>query len=725
VKTAVFEQGNNQILIGGDDSFGVRDARTGRFATHRSFKDYSPRIGMVRFSGDGTRTLTGDLFSGLGEGASFNALKLWDTKSGELIRPLRAPVPYQVEAAGFVPGDLRVVAQVTVRKAPNSHFIPKLMVWDAQSGEMLRENALGFNSYTPIAFSPDGKFIAGGSVEDALVISAEELSVTLKLKGHSDSVQAVAFSADGTHLISGSYDRTVKVWEIATGRLVRTLEGHVDRVIAIAVAPAGTVAASASGDTSIRLWNWHTGKLIATLFTVSNGEWLCITPEGFFGASSTQAESLLSVVRGVSTTGVDQVWQSLYNPDLVREALAGDQSGEMREAAKVINLEKVLDSGPPPMVTITSLADGNQSVGDLVSVTTRIVDRGQGVGRIEWRVNSVTAAVVSKALGTGPAYTVTQQLALDPGDNIIEVVAYNASNLLGSLPARIAIKFTGHADMAKPKLHILAIGINAYIDKGWAPPGSDLLAFQPLGLAVKDATAFGEAMKGAAAGLYTEVRVTLALDKQATRDNLERAISNLASEIHPRDSFILFAAGHGTSENGRFYLIPQDYQSGPGHLAQRAVGQDRLQDWLANRIKARRALILLDTCESGALIAGHGRSRADAPASEAAVGRLHEATGRPVLTAAAAGQSAHEGLIGQTGERHGVFTWAVLDALRNGDSDSNGTIELSELVRHVQGVVPKVAAGVVRAATTEPVLGKQAARFGSRGEDFALARRLQ
>ena len=202
-----------------------------------------------------------------------------------------------------------------------------------------------------------------------------------------------------------------------------------------------------------------------------------------------------------------------------------------------------------------------------------------------------------------------------------------------------------------------------------------------------------------------------------------KIVDGLAAEIHPRDTFILFAAGHGTSENGRFYLIPQDYQSGPGNLARHAIGQDHLQDWLANRIKAKRAIILLDTCESGALVGGYARSRADTPASEAAVGRLHEATGRPVLTAAAAGQFAHEGVIGDTGERHGVFTWAVLDALRKGDSNGNGLIELSELVRHVQSVVPKIAAGTVRAAASEPELGKQAARFGSRGGDFILAQR--
>ena len=70
--------------------------------------------------------------------------------------------------------------------------------------------------------------------------------------------------------------------------------------------------------------------------------------------------------------------------------------------------------------------------------------------------------------------------------------------------------------------------------------------------------------------------------------------------MHPRDTFILFAAAHGKSEAGRYYLIPQDYDGGPDPeaLAKRAIDQSMLQDWLANRIKARKALILLDTCES-------------------------------------------------------------------------------------------------------------------------------
>jgi hypothetical protein len=569
------------------------------------------------------------------------------------------------------------------------------------------------------AFADDGRTVVTGSssglVQRWHVPSGKLLA---SLVGHSQYVSRIAISPDG-RLIASASGGVVIVWDAATGRAIHTLTAHLDSVTSLAFSPDGRRMASSGNDASVKIWDVGSGTLFASLFGSSADEWLALTPEGFFNGRTGTAK-LLSVVRGLDVFGIDQLYQSLYNSDLVGAKLAGDPAGEVKAAEQVINLEKVLDSGPAPSIEIASPAGGSRSATDLVEVTARIEDRGTGVGRIEWRVNGITAAVAAKPPGRGPAHTVTRQLALDPGDNIIEVVSYNGSNLLASRPARTTDKFTGPADKMRPKVHILSIGINAYVDK----------AFGPLGLAVKDATAFGDSMKNAAAGLYAEVHVTLALNEDATRDNLHKLVDKVATQMDPRDTFILFAAGHGYSANGRFYLIPQDYQGGikPEALAARAIGQDHLQDWLANRIRARRAVILLDTCESGALVAGHLRSRTDTPAAEAGVGRLHEATGRPILTAAAVGQFAYEGLIGKTGQRHGVFTWAVLDALRKGDTNGNGTIELSELVAHVQSAVPAAAAtvrGRGLAVISAPERSKQSARFGSRGEDFAVARRLQ
>ena len=62
-------------------------------------------------------------------------------------------------------------------------------------------------------------------------------------KGHADAVSSVAFSPDGTRLLSGSADKTLRLWDVATGRLIRTFEGHADLVSSVAFSPDGTRAA--------------------------------------------------------------------------------------------------------------------------------------------------------------------------------------------------------------------------------------------------------------------------------------------------------------------------------------------------------------------------------------------------------------------------------------------------------------------------------------------------
>jgi uncharacterized caspase-like protein len=299
------------------------------------------------------------------------------------------------------------------------------------------------------------------------------------------------------------------------------------------------------------------------------------------------------------------------------------------------------------------------------------------------------------------------------------------------LPVSTTLAWNAPPDQPRPKLFVIAVGVNEYVDT----------LFRRLSHAVADAKAFGAAMIAAGEGLYGQVDVTTVLDAEVTADNLERIIAEVGTRMHPRDVFVFLAAAHGKTENGRFHLIPQDYRSDrPGTLTDKAIGQDKLQDWFANKIKARRGLILLDTCESGALV-GSRKSGVDLGNSDVALGRLNEATGRPVLTAAAADQAALEGYKG-----HGVFTYAVLDALINGDANNNGQIEVSELAAHIQTLAPilsqelKVKRGAsndasvtkTRAAVAlgdAPVASKladfrQKPRMGSRGEDFPLVKKL-
>ena len=74
-------------------------------------------------------------------------------------------------------------------------------------------------------------------------------------KGHSSGVTSVAFSADGRYVLSGSYDKTLKLWDVSNGQEVRTFSGHSSYVMSVAFSPDGRYALSGSYDHTMKLWD--------------------------------------------------------------------------------------------------------------------------------------------------------------------------------------------------------------------------------------------------------------------------------------------------------------------------------------------------------------------------------------------------------------------------------------------------------------------------------------
>ena len=117
-----------------------------------------------------------------------------------------------------------------------------------------------------VAYSPDGTKIISGSEDNTVNIWYANTGDCLKtLAGHSESVYSVAYSPDGTKFISGSGDATIKIWDANTRKCLKTLEGDSSYVWSVAYSPDGKRIISGSEDRTVKIWDANTGQCLKTL----------------------------------------------------------------------------------------------------------------------------------------------------------------------------------------------------------------------------------------------------------------------------------------------------------------------------------------------------------------------------------------------------------------------------------------------------------------------------
>lgn len=194
-------------------------------------------------------------------------VRVWDTDSGEIVRIIRGEIGKgdegKIYAAALSSDDRWLALGGWLPGSPEERRSIRLI--DFRSGEVVRLLIGHTNVISSLAFSPDGRYLISGSGDKSAKIWQVDTGDLLQtLKGHSDLILEVAFSPDSRHAVTGSNDDTLRQWQVSNGKLLKTMQGHSGDVRALSYSPDGRYILSGSNDKTIRLWD-STGTFIKVL----------------------------------------------------------------------------------------------------------------------------------------------------------------------------------------------------------------------------------------------------------------------------------------------------------------------------------------------------------------------------------------------------------------------------------------------------------------------------
>ncbi|MEO5954167.1 MAG: caspase family protein [Nitrospiraceae bacterium] len=538
-----------------------------------------------------------------------------------------------------------------------------------------------------------------------------------------------AFSQDGRFAARG-HGEVIKIWDVATGQDLLELIGHTAAVKSIKFAPDGRSLISGGSDGAVRIWNLQTGKEQAALIALGHEDFVAVMPDQYYRASKTRIKGVSFRVKG-QLYPFEQFDLRFNRPDIVLarlgltppELIQSYRLAYEKRLKKMGLTEQMLgtDFHLPELHILTS--DVPVSVNQTtLTLRVKATDSTYRLDRFNVFVNDIPIYGTSGLPLQNKQVNMHEQeihVPLVPGRNKIQVSVLNQQ---GSESLRETIYTTSTADVASPDVYVLGIGVSEYKDKAYN-----------LRYAAKDANDLLSAYKGIEQrpGVKGKIHLLDLTNQNATRPEILKAKDWLRqSKIN--DLVVVFAAGHGmTDEQSNYYFGTHDID--PKHPATNGLPYEEFE-LLLDGIPALQKLLLLDTCFSGeiekdlAVVVAKaetgGSGTVKMRAFKAARGvtvttdtsetgsnptgaprlsndmvkfqqdwfaDLRRGTGAAVISSSSGNEYSLEG----EQWKNGVFTYALLNGLKNRGADANKdqTITVSELQSYVIDQVRKLTEG--------------------------------